>query len=104
MQQEIEILCNKMSVRTLPMMDRYVIVWSILNQTPMLRHRSATGRRYSQTNLSASMRRLTTLFMSANSGASGNVATNIVMKPYCTTETERRTQTVITIIAAIKSI
>ena len=58
----------------------------ILNQTPISWALSATGRRVSQTNLWASNRISTQLFRRANRGANGKAATNIVMKPNCSTE------------------
>lgn len=63
------------------MTERWDKASNMLNQTPMFCARSATGRRYSHTNLWASRRISTQLFRRAKSGARGNAATKIVMKP-----------------------
>lgn len=66
---------------TLTMTDRCDRASRMLNHTPMFCARSATGRRYSHTNLWASRRTSAQLLSRAKSGARGNAATNIVMKP-----------------------
>lgn len=73
---------------TLAMTDRCDRASRMLNQTPMFWARSATGRRYSHTNLWASRRISTQLLRSANSGARGNAATKMVMKPNWSTAAE----------------
>lgn len=55
------------------------------NQMPMSWARSATGRRYSHTNLRASRRISTQLLSRAKSGASGQAATKMVTNPNCST-------------------
>lgn len=66
---------------TFAMTDRCDRASRMLNQTPMFWARSATGRRYSHTNLWASRRTSTQLLRRAKSGAKGNAATKMVMKP-----------------------
>lgn len=58
-----------------------LIVRRMPNQTPIPCDRSATGLRKFTTKLIASMRSSRMLLMSANNGASGKAATNIVTKP-----------------------
>lgn len=66
---------------TLQMTDSFESTCRMLNQTPMFWARSATGRRYSHTNLCASRRISTQLLRRAKSGARGNAATKMVINP-----------------------
>ena len=63
-----------------------LIVRRINSHTPIPCARSATGLRKFTKKLIASMRSSTMLLMSANNGASGKAATNIVTKPNWMTE------------------
>lgn len=63
------------------MTDRCDRASRMLNHTPMFWARSATGRRYSHTNLCASRRISAQLLRRAKSGARGNAATKMVIKP-----------------------
>lgn len=76
---------TKMENITLLMTASCASASRILNQTPISWALSATGRRVSHTNLWASSRISTQLFSRANRGASGKAATNIVIKPNCST-------------------
>lgn len=70
---------------TLLMTARCVRPARMWNQMPMSWARSATGRRYSHTNLRASRRISTQLLSRAKSGASGQAATKMVTNPNCST-------------------
>lgn len=73
---------------TLLITAKWVMTSRMLNQIPMPWARSATCRRYSQTNFWASNRISTQLLSNAKSGAKGQAATKMVMKPNCRTEGE----------------
>lgn len=66
---------------TFAMTDMCDRISKMFNHTPMFWARSATGRWYSHTNLCASRRISTQLLRRAKSGARGNAATKMVMKP-----------------------